>query len=113
MTCLFCQIVEGKLSTPYIYQDEWVVVFEDIHPQAPTHILIIPKLHISNINAIESEHAHLLSHMLFTAKKMAEKLSLDEAGYRLVFNTNEHGGQTVLHLHMHLLGGRQLNWPPG
>lgn len=113
MTCLFCQIAKGELSTPFIYEDEWVVAFEDIHPQAPTHLLIIPKLHIHNINAIEPEHADVLSHMLFTAKKLATQLALDEAGYRLIFNTNEHGGQTVFHLHMHLLGGRQLNWPPG
>ncbi|MCX7116071.1 MAG: histidine triad nucleotide-binding protein [Gammaproteobacteria bacterium] len=113
MTCLFCNIANGTLNTKRLYEDELVIAFEDINPQAPTHLLIIPKLHIENINAIEPEHAPLLAHLLFTAKQLAHTLNLSENGYRLVLNTNEHGGQTVYHLHLHLLGGRPFSWPPG
>ncbi len=113
MNCLFCHIANGTLNTKKLYEDDLVVAFEDIHPQAPTHILIIPKQHIANINDIEPEHATLLAHLLLTAKQLAQTLHLAEDGYRLIMNTNEHGGQTVYHLHLHLLGGRHFSWPPG
>lgn len=113
MTCLFCKIADGSLSCKIIYQDDFVVAFEDINPQAPTHILIIPKLHIESINCIEPEHADVLAHILFTAKTIAKTLNLADDGYRLVVNTNLFGGQTVFHLHIHLLAGRHMTWPPG
>lgn len=113
MTCLFCKIADGALSCNIIYQDDSVVAFEDINPQAPTHILIIPKLHIESINYIETEHATLVAHIFLTAKTIAKKLNLADDGYRLVVNTNLFGGQTVSHLHVHLLAGRHMTWPPG
>lgn len=113
MNCLFCDIAKGSLNVKRIHEDEQLLVFEDISPQAPVHLLLIPKQHIENINAIAPEHSALLAHLLLTAKDLAKKLDLSENGYRLVFNTNANGGQTVYHLHLHLLGGRPFHWPPG
>jgi histidine triad (HIT) family protein len=113
MACLFCEIVSGTIPVKKIHEDEWIIAFEDIHPQAPTHLLLIPKLHIENLNAVESDHAEVLSKLLMGAKDLAKHLGFNESGYRLVINTNQDGGQTVFHLHVHLLGGRPLTWPPG
>jgi histidine triad (HIT) family protein len=113
MDCLFCNIVSGKLNAHVLYESEHVLVFHDIHPQAPSHVLMIPKLHIENTNHVQPEHAHLLAEFMLTIPKVAELLELTQNGYRVVMNTNHHGGQTVLHLHAHILGGRPLTWPPG
>lgn len=113
MSCLFCQIVEGKIAADIIYQDEDVIAFRDIHPQAPIHILIIPRRHASNLNGFTEGDETLLGKLLLTARNIAEELGVAEDGYRININTNGHGGQTVDHLHVHLLAGRQFHWPPG
>ncbi|GGI84076.1 histidine triad nucleotide-binding protein [Legionella impletisoli] len=112
MSCLFCNIVNGELNTDKVYEDERLLAFRDINPKAPTHILIIPKKHIETINDATSEDESLLGHMVLTAKQIAAKEKLTQ-GYRLVFNVNSGGGQEVYHIHLHLLGGRQMTWPPG
>ena len=111
--CLFCKIAAGKMDTDFIYQDEQVVVFEDINPKAPVHLLIVPKKHISDLNSLETEDSELIGHVYQIAKQMAAKYDIAESGYRLVSNCGDDGGQTVYHIHFHLLGGRKLQWPPG
>lgn len=113
MDCLFCKIVSGEIPAEILYQDEQVLAFRDISPQAPTHILIIPKRHITTINDIAEEDATLIGQMVLTAKKLAAQEGLAEDGYRLAMNCNENGGQSVYHIHLHLLGGRRMTWPPG
>jgi histidine triad (HIT) family protein len=113
MECLFCKISNKTLPSQIIFEDDQVLAFNDLRPQAPHHILIIPKHHISTINALNNEDIPLIGHMMLVAKQLTEKLGIHEEGYRLVFNCNERGGQEVYHLHMHLLGGRQMHWPPG
>ena len=113
MTCLFCDIASGKLLVTPLFENEHVMAFNDIHPQAPTHILIIPKQHIQSVHDTQPEHAALLGELLLTAKAIAASAGLAEKGYRLILNTKQDGGQTVDHLHVHLLGGRQMTWPPG
>lgn len=113
MDCLFCKIVSGDIPAEILYQDEQVLAFRDISPQAPTHILIIPKRHITTINDIAEEDATLIGQMVLTAKKLAAQEGLAEDGYRLAMNCNENGGQSVYHIHLHLLGGRRMTWPPG
>lgn len=111
--CLFCKIAAGKMETDFLYQDDQVVVFEDISPQAPVHLLIVPKKHISDLNQLQKSDNQLIGHIYQTAQKMAAEKSIAESGYRLVSNCGDDGGQTVDHIHFHLLGGRQLQWPPG
>ncbi len=111
--CLFCKIVHGEIPAEIIYQDQDVLVFSDINPQAPVHILVIPKKHISTLNDIEEEDLALVGKMIKTAADMAKKYNIAEPGYRTVFNCNAGAGQTVFHIHLHLLGGRAMNWPPG
>jgi len=113
MTCIFCNIANKTIPTNFVYEDEDVVAFRDIHPQAPEHILIIPKNHIDSLDHSKAEDQLLLGKILLTAKKIANDLGHDEKGYRLVMNIAEHGGQTVFHMHLHLLAGRQMMWPPG
>lgn len=113
MTCLFCNIATQKIPTKLVYEDEHVVAFNDIAPQAPTHILIIPKKHIATINDFADEDTFVIGHMMQTAKKLAKDLGLSENGFRVVMNCNKFGGQAVYHVHFHLLGGRQMGWPPG
>ena len=113
MECLFCKVVNGTLPVKIIYQDDMVVAFDDINPQAPHHKLIIPKKHISTLNDLSTDDNELVGHMLQTAKKLATELKIDNEGYRVVMNCNAGAGQTVFHIHMHLLGGRQMAWPPG
>lgn len=113
MDCLFCKIAKGELESKIVYQDEKVLAFEDIDPKAPHHILIIPKDHIATVNDIASNQAELIGHMVLTAKQLASELNIAEEGYRLVMNCNAGGGQAVYHIHMHLLGGRAMHWPPG
>jgi histidine triad (HIT) family protein len=110
--CLFCKIVAGEIPAKHVYEDELSLCFADINPQAPTHLLIIPKEHIASQAHAQEEHTALLGHLLATAAEVAQKAGLDR-GYRVVINTGEDGGQTVDHLHLHLLGGRHMNWPPG
>ncbi|MDR3491079.1 MAG: histidine triad nucleotide-binding protein [Gammaproteobacteria bacterium] len=113
MDCLFCKIIKGDIPAANIYRDELVVAFDDINPQAPHHKLIIPNKHISTINDLKIEDNELVGHMIQTAKKLAANLNLAEDGYRIVMNCNAHAGQTVFHIHCHLLGGREFKWPPG
>ena len=113
MDCLFCSIAAHTIPADIVYEDDKVVAFRDITPQAPTHILIIPRKHIATLNAIEEADCALLGHMALTAKTLAAQEGFAEQGYRLVMNCNDDGGQTVFHIHMHLLGGRGMSWPPG
>lgn len=113
MPCLFCSIAHGETKANLIYENDHIVAFSDINPQAPTHILIIPKKHIATINDVEEDDEVLLGRMVSLAKKIAKDNNLSKDGYRLVFNVNEGGGQAVYHIHLHLLGGRQMTWPPG
>jgi histidine triad (HIT) family protein len=113
MDCLFCNLIQRKISADIIYEDELCLVCKDVNPQAPHHMLVIPKQHISTINDAQKEHASLLGHMVLQAQHIAESGHFKDSGYRLVFNVNAEGGQTVYHIHMHILGGRQMSWPPG
>jgi len=113
MNCLFCQIAQGAIPADIIYQDDVVIAFNDIKPHAPQHLLIVPKKHISTLNDLETEDTLLVGHMVQTASRLAKENNIAEDGYRLVINCNAGAGQTVFHLHLHLLGGRQLAWPPG
>ncbi len=113
MSCIFCKIANGEIPADIVYEDNTLMAFKDINPQTPTHLLIIPKLHIATINAVDSSHNQLLGHMIVVARQLAVENQLSEDGYRLVFNVNSKGGQEVYHIHLHLLGGRQMHWPPG
>jgi histidine triad (HIT) family protein len=110
--CLFCKIVAGDIPASRVYEDEFCIGFPDINPQAPTHLLIIPKQHIASTAKAETEHSALLGSLMFAAAEIARSAKLSK-GYRIVVNTGDDGGQTVKHLHLHLLGGRHMNWPPG
>jgi len=113
MSCLFCNIAKGAIPTTFVYEDESVVAFNDIHPQAPLHQIIIPKKHIATLNDLSSEDEKLMGHLVIVAAKLANDLKIADKGYRLVTNCNADGGQTVFHIHIHLIGGRSLQWPPG
>lgn len=113
MDCLFCAIVEKLIPAKILYENEEVLAFEDVSPQAPSHILIIPKQHIPTLNDLHADQIHLAGQLLYTAKQLAEQLGYAEKGYRVVNNCNEAGGQAVFHLHLHLLGNRTFHWPPG
>jgi len=110
--CLFCRIVAGTIPANRVYEDDLCIGFPDIHPQAPTHLLIIPKIHIDSQAKCVEDNAALLGHLMLTAAGIARAQGLSR-GYRVVVNTGEDGGQTVHHLHLHLLGGRAMAWPPG
>ena len=112
MDCIFCKIANGEIPSKKIYEDEKVCAFYDLDPQAPIHVLIIPKEHISSVMELNEENADIVSHIFLVAKKLAQELNL-EKGFRLVNNCGEEGGQSVMHLHFHLLGGRSMKWPPG
>ena len=109
MECIFCQIVAGKIPSEIIYQDEEVIAFRDIEPQAPTHLLIIPKKHIPSLANLSEAELPLIGHMVNVANQLAKKEGIAEKGYRLAVSCGEDGGQAVPHLHMHLLGGRRLS----
>lgn len=113
MDCLFCKIVHGDIPASLVFESEDLLAFRDIQPQAPTHILIIPKKHIATVNDITDSEEQLVGRMVLAAKAIAQDEGLEKAGYRLVFNVNSGGGQAVYHIHLHLLGGRQMTWPPG
>jgi len=109
--CLFCKMVSGEIKPDVVYEDDKVLAFRDIHPQAPLHVLIIPKQHIANLNDLEDKA--LAGHLLQTSALLAKQQGYADSGYRSILNCNNDGGQTVYHLHLHLLAGRQLTWPPG
>ncbi len=111
--CIFCKIVSGDIPADILYQDENVLAFRDLSPQAPLHFLVIPKKHISSINDIQSDDAELIGQLYLAAKTIAKQEGVDESGYRCVMNCNDDGGQTVHHIHLHVLGKRQMTWPPG
>ncbi|MDF1643652.1 MAG: histidine triad nucleotide-binding protein [Pseudomonadales bacterium] len=113
MSCIFCKIVAGEIPAQILYQDDDVLCFRDVAPQAPTHMLVIPKKHISSIAELESSDINLAGKILVTATQMAKEQGISESGYRVAMNCGEEGGQTVDHIHMHILGGRQMGWPPG
>jgi histidine triad (HIT) family protein len=113
MDCIFCKIAKKTIPSTIVYEDDALVAFNDIHPRAPTHQLIIPKKHIATVNDVCLEDAGLIGQMVLVAKKLAKESAHAENGYRLVFNCNAAGGQEVYHLHLHLLAGRQMTWPPG
>lgn len=113
MSTIFGKIIRKEIPAKIIYEDEDVLAFEDIQPQAPVHILVIPKKEIPTLNDLKSEDAELMGRLLLAAQKIAKEQGFAEQGYRTVFNCNEDGGQTVNHIHLHLLAGRSLTWPPG
>ena len=111
--CLFCKIIDKKIPAEIVFENDTLLAFNDIEPQAPVHVLIIPKEHVTTTNDLNDSHKELIGEMLLTAKKLAFKYKIDKDGYRTVFNCNKKGGQAVYHIHLHLLGGRQMKWPPG
>lgn len=113
MDCIFCNVAAGEMPADKLYEDEYVVAFRDINPVAPTHVLIIPRKHIASVNDLRPEDADTVGRLLLTAKRLASELGVAEEGYRLNINTNAGAGQTVYHLHVHLLAGRNFTWPPG
>jgi histidine triad (HIT) family protein len=113
MACVFCNIAAGTLPANIVYQDEDVVAFRDIQPVAPTHLLVIPRKHIASVNELAEEDAALVGKLFLTAKRLAAESGFAGSGFRLVMNTNEDAGQTVFHMHLHVLAGRYLAWPPG
>lgn len=113
MDCLFCNIATGVLPATIVQEDTDILAFRDIKPQAPMHLLIIPKRHIATLDHTEAEDETLLGRMVLMAKELARTEGFSEAGYRLIFNVNAGGGQEVYHIHLHLLGGRKMSWPPG
>ena|SRR3990167_1502089 len=113
LDCLFCSIAKHEIPAHIVFENNELLAFRDRNPVAPTHILIIPKRHIANLNDIDTADTTLLGDMILTAKQIAHTEGLSEAGYRLNLNINRDGGQTIYHLHLHLLGGRPMTWPPG
>jgi len=113
MDCIFCGIAEKKIPSTIVYEDTNFIAFNDINPEAPVHILLIPKKHISSIDKVTEEDREILSKAFLVIQKIAREKNLSEKGYRVVTNVGEDGGQTVNHLHFHILGGRSLQWPPG
>jgi histidine triad (HIT) family protein len=111
--CLFCKIVHNEIPAELIFEDDRIVAFNDINPQAPIHVLIIPKEHFASLNDIPEEKKDLLSHILLRARQIAQNLGIRDNGYRIVLNTARDSGQEVFHIHFHLLAGRRMTWPPG
>lgn len=113
MDCIFCKIINSKIPADKVYEDENILVFNDINPRAPLHQLIVPKKHIPTLNDLTDDDTTLVGNMIQRARLLAEKAGIAQSGYRTVFNCNADGGQIVFHLHLHLIGGRKLEWPPG
>lgn len=111
--CIFCKIISGKIPSKIVYEDEKAIAFEDISPQAPVHLLVIPRKHISTTLELTEEDNALIGHLFQISKKLAAEKGVAEKGFRLVMNTNPEAGQSVYHIHLHLLGGRLMHWPPG
>lgn len=113
MDCIFCKIVNGEIPSKKIYEDDKVIAFYDITPEAPIHFLVIPKEHIKSVNEINEKNASIISHIFLVINKIVNELGVSEEGYRIVNNCGTNGGQTVNHIHFHVLAKRNLNWPPG
>ena len=111
--CLFCKIVNGEIPADIVFESDTAVAFRDISPQAPTHVLIIPRKHIATINDIDDDDQAIVGSLFSAARDVARQEEIADNGYRVVMNCNEDAGQTVFHIHLHLLGGRPMNWPPG
>ncbi len=111
--CIFCKIVKKEVPARIVFEDNKIIAFEDIKPQAPVHILIIPKYHIERVSDLKEENMHTVSNMILAAKNLAKERRIQESGYRIVLNCNADAGQEVFHIHLHLLGGRKFTWPPG
>jgi histidine triad (HIT) family protein len=113
MSCLFCKIIAGEIPSSKVYEDDRLFAFNDINPQAPTHVLVVPKQHIATLNDLTASNDDLVGAMVRTAATIAKDRGHDGPGFRTVFNCNADAGQTVFHIHLHVLGGRRLTWPPG
>ena len=111
--CIFCKMIRREMQAKIVFEDNTIIAIEDINPQAPVHLLLIPKKHISTTMEIEKEDSEILSAVFQSAKHLAKEKQIDESGFRIVLNCNEGAGQSVFHIHFHLLGGRQMTWPPG
>src|SRR5262245_15298951 len=111
--CLFCKIAKKEIPSSVVYEDDRVLAFNDINPQGPTHVLVVPKQHIASLNDLSSEHDAIVGELVRRAAAIAKERGISESGFRTVFNTNREAGQTVFHIHLHLIGGRSLAWPPG
>jgi histidine triad (HIT) family protein len=111
--CLFCKIIKREIPGSIVYEDDRVLAFNDINPQAPTHVLLVPKRHIASLNELEAGDDQIVGELVRRAAAIAKERGIAAGGYRTVFNTNRDAGQTVFHIHLHLIGGRSLAWPPG
>lgn len=111
--CLFCKMVQGEIKPDTLYEDDHVLAFRDLNPQAPVHFLVVPKQHIATLNDLEEKHAELIGRMYLAARDIAKEQGIADGGYRSLINCNADAGQTVWHVHLHVLGGRTLTWPPG
>ncbi len=111
--CIFCKIINKEIPASMVFEDEKMIAFNDINPQAPIHILLIPREHFASLNDIPKEKKNILSHLLLKARQIAQEKGIAEKGYRIVLNTEKDSGQEVFHIHFHLLGGRRMHWPPG
>jgi histidine triad (HIT) family protein len=111
--CLFCKILRREIPADIADEDDRCLAFHDINPQAPTHILVIPKVHIATLNDLEADQAELVGHVIMVARRLAAEAGIDQSGYRCVWNCMGGAGQSVFHIHLHLLGGRPMHWPPG
>jgi len=111
--CIFCKMAKGEIQPDVVYDDDEILAFRDLNPQAPTHVLVIPKRHIGTLNDLDAADAGLTGRLFLAAKKVAEQDGIAERGYRTVMNCNAEAGQSVFHIHLHLLGGRRMGWPPG
>ena len=109
--CLFCRIANHELPAKMVHEDDRVIAFHDINPQAPVHVLVVPRKHIPTLNDVSTDDAALVAHILSVASRIAEQMGVAQKGYRTVFNVNAEAGQSVFHLHLHLIGGRRLSWP--
>ena len=111
--CLFCKIIDGEIPATIVYQDDRIVAFNDVNPQGPTHILLVPRAHIGTLNDLSPKDDALVGELIRRAAAIAKERGIAAGGYRTVFNTNRDAGQTVFHIHLHLIGGRSMHWPPG
>jgi histidine triad (HIT) family protein len=112
-SCIFCKIISGEAKATILYQDEQVTAFQDLHPVAPTHILLVPNKHIESVGTLDVEDERLIGHLFTVARKLAEEAGIAKGGYRLITNTGVNGGQTVFHFHLHLIGGQRMRYPMG
>ncbi len=111
--CLFCQIINRELNASIVYEDDHIVAFNDINPQGPTHVLVVPRRHVASLNDLTADDDELVGELVRRAALIAKSRGISAGGYRTVFNTNREAGQTVFHIHLHLIGGRPMHWPPG